>query len=219
MKKMTSWLLMLIVTTAVHGQVIEDVQCINKFSETRFVTLLSDKTLWWSVGGTGWQQIPLTGLPAKSSIKSIDVYAKFTGSNKNTRLVAVLDDNTIWWYADGTGWDEVPLAGLPKNAVIKMLKPYVKFTGLGAADTRFIVVLDNNSMWWFALNEEWKPLKTEGLPSHYEITGIGTYQKVGMVGTETRYIITLSDQSVWWYLRRKEMAATGVEGVAGECIV
>jgi len=186
------------------GQSIEDVKGLGKISETKLVSLLSDHSIWWSPEGKAWQKVPLQGLPANSSMKLIEVYVKFAGTNKNTRLVAVLEDNSMWWYADGGSWEKISTAGLPKNAVVKIFKPYVKTGSFGSLDTRFVVVLDNNTMWWYALDEPWRPVSSEGLPAGYVITNLGSYQKVGMMGTETRYMLTLSDNSVWWFAEGKK---------------
>jgi hypothetical protein len=181
--------------------------------QTKFVSMLSDHSVWWSAEGSNWEKIPTKGLPADKNIRLIDVYVKFSMSKKNARLVAVLDDNTMWWCLEGESWEKISGAGLPQNAPIKFFKPYVKGGSMGSMDTRFIAILDNNTMWWYSLGDPWKQVSTSGLPVNYVVTGIGTYQKVGMMGTETRYVITLADNTVWWYADGKKWQQLESEGL------
>jgi hypothetical protein len=195
------------------SQVIENVQGISMLGQTKFVSMLSDHSIWWSSEGSSWEKVPVKGLPADKKIKLIDVYVKFSLSKKNARLVAVLDDNTMWWCLEGESWEKISGAGLPANANIKFFKPYVKGSSMGSMDTRFIAVLDNNTMWWYSLGDPWKEVSAKGLPDNYVVTGIGTYQKMGMMGTETRYVITLADNTVWWYADGKKWQQLENEGL------
>jgi len=201
MKKKLLFVLSLVLSFATafsQGKSIEEVQCLPKLSQTTFVTLLSDNTVWWSANGSGWQKVPATGLPANSKIRMINVYTKPSLGNKSSRLVVLLEDNTMWWYTDGDPWEKLSSTGLPKNAVMKILQPYVKYGAMGFGDTRFVALLEDNTMWWYAVNKEWETVPSEGLPSKYVVTGFGTYQKSAMMGTDTRYVITLADNSLWW---------------------
>ena len=202
-----------LISVIAKSQAIEEVQGISLLGQTKFVSLLSDHSLWWSAEGKAWEKITAKGLPADKNVKLIDVYVKFSLSKKNARLVAILDDNTMWWCLEGESWEKISGAGLPNNAKIKFFKPYVKSSGMGAMDTRFIAVLDNNTMWWYALEQPWKQVSSAGLPANYVVTGIGTYQKVAMMGTETRYLITLSDNTIWWYADGKKWQQLEGEGL------
>ena len=204
MKKYSLFLLYsLFLIQSASAQHIQDVQAYSKTDGSRFVALLSDQTIWWYTEQTGWQKVPTTGLPANSAIKYFNSYVKLTLSAKNTRLVVVLKDNSMWWYADGDKWERIPDTGLPRNASVKIFRPYVKFGSMGGVDTRFLLILDDNTMWWYANEESWKPVATQGLPRNYDVRFFGTYQKAGMMGSETRYLVILADQSIWWYADNK----------------
>ena len=111
--------------------------------ETRFVTVLSDNTIWWADPAlVQWNKVATNNLPAKFEIKRFAAYVKPSG---DTRYAVVLADNSIWWAdpADGN-WNNVAATNLPAKVNLRDFSAYVKSNG----ETRFAVVLDNNTMWW-----------------------------------------------------------------------
>jgi hypothetical protein len=120
----------------------------------------------------------------------------------------------MYWYAAGKGWERIESSGLAQKS-IRYFRAYVKNSGIANIETRFLAVMDDNSMYWFAPNSPWKSVTSEGLPANYVVTGVGTYQKRGLMSTatETRYVITLADGSLWWYGGGKKWQKVDAEGL------
>src|SRR6266478_6134822 len=121
MRKITVIALLLFASFVSNSQTIDDVQAYYKLGGTRFLSLLSDHSLWWYSESTNWQKVSMKGLP-ESPVKFLDVYLKMSVGSADTRLVAVLQDNSIWWYADGASWEKVSTSGLPSTSPIKIFK-------------------------------------------------------------------------------------------------
>lgn len=187
-----------------QGKNVEDVFCmITDGEKPRFVTLLSDNTVWWSINGGTWTQISNTGLPEGRKIKMID---------GNSTAIAVLDDNTLWTYIPGKAWSSLSSAGLPKDGIVKLLKVYLKYT-LSSAVPRCIVILEDNTAWWLLPGKPWQSVPVAGLPDQYVINDWGVYQKTGSFGYETRCLVTLSDNTVWWYADGKKWQKLDTSGM------
>lgn len=193
---------------------IQDIECVNKLGGTRFVSLLSDNTVWWSAADDSWNEIPKVGLPTDKKIASIHVYLKLSLLSGDSTLIAVLDDSTLWWFNENK-WELIPNKSLKPDTKIKMFRPYVKFTGMmGSTETRFFMLSNDNKLWWSTTDDNFKPIDKSGLPENVEIANISTYQKFGMMGnSETRYVITLADNTVWWYAEGKKWEKTETEGL------
>ncbi|WP_284652836.1 hypothetical protein [Flavobacterium terrisoli] len=213
MKKLFILLAFISIGTSWSQKSIQDIECITKLGGTRFVTLLSDNSVWWSVAEEPWSEVPRTGLPTDKKIASIHVYLKLNLLSADSTLIAVLDDSTLWWFNDNK-WESIPNKSIKPDTKIKMFKPYVKFGSFGGTETRFFMLSSDNTLWWSAPDENFKPIDKSGLPANVEITNISTYQKFGMMGgSETRYVVTLADNTVWWYADGKKWEKTETDGL------
>lgn len=190
--------LLFICSLLANAQSIKSIQAYYKMDGTRYISLLSDNTLWWFSSGKQWQQIPQKNLPLQP-IKFLDAFVRIGFGDNETRVVTVLEDNSIWWYADGEDWNQVNTTTLPKESSIKEFKSYLKPGAMGISESRLIVVLNDNSIWWYALGKKWEQVSAKGMPENAEIKFLRTYQKLGTMSSETRFVVVLNDNSLWWF--------------------
>ena len=47
-----------LISVIAKSQVIENVQGISMLGQTKFVSMLSDHSVWWSTEGSSWEKIP-----------------------------------------------------------------------------------------------------------------------------------------------------------------
>jgi hypothetical protein len=192
---------------------IQDIECINKVGGTRFVTLMSDNSVWWSIADDSWSEVSRNGLPTDKKIASVHVYLKYGIVSADSTLIAILDDSSMWWFNEGK-WELVKNKTIQPGAKVKIMKPYVKFGSFGSTETRFFMLCDDNTLWWAAPEDNYKKIDKSGLPDNLEITNISTYQKFGMMGdTETRYVISLADNTIWWYADGKKWQKVEMDGL------
>jgi len=135
------------------------IKCLTAYArpdgETRYVTVLTDNTIWWYAPGYPWQPSPTEGLPTGFNIEHFAAYVKADG----TRYVVVLTDNTIWWYAPGYTWIQGSIEGLPTGFDIQTFRAYNK-----DGETRYVVTLHDNTIWWHAPGHPWVRSQMDGLP-------------------------------------------------------
>lgn len=191
-------LLFILNSLSLNAQDIKSVQAYFKLDGTRYLSLLSDNSIWWFASGDKWQEIPKQNLP-KKTIKHIDAFVKIGLGSYETRIITVLEDNSIWWYAKEGDWQQVDNSGLPTNLSIKDFKSYVKIGSMGSTESRIILVLEDNTIWWYALGKKWGKVAANGMPENSSIKFLRTYQKIGMMSSETRFVAVLNDNSVWWF--------------------
>lgn len=197
-KLSVSIVLLFFCTLFANAQSIKSIQAYFKVDGPRYISLLSDNTLWWFAKESQWQQIPQKNLPLQP-IKFLDAFVRVGFGDYDTRVITVLEDNSIWWYADGEDWNKVNTSTLPKERSIKDFKSYLKIANIGSGEALLMVVLDDNSIWWYAQGKKWKQVRAKGMPENAEIKFLRTYQKTGMMGNETRFVVVLNDNSLWWF--------------------
>lgn len=184
-------------------------------SETRFVAVLQDKSIWWFAPNKNWEPVPMKDFPKDDSVIFLRTYQKMGMMGSDTRYVVKLKSNEIWW-CDGSKWKKFEENGLPKNQAFKQFEIYMKPSGALSSlqEGRFVAVLENESIWWCAVSgKSWTKLDTKGLPEAYKIKSLKAYQKYGGLTGETRLLILLEDGSLWWYAYGKSWTAVPMKGL------
>jgi hypothetical protein len=183
-------------------------------SESRFLALMNNNTMWWHSLGDPWKQIPSETLPAGDSVRYLRAYYK-PGMIGGTRCIAKLKSNELWWF-DGAKWKKFECPGRPGTEPFKHFEVYAKRAGSYGVEEggRIVAVLEDNSIWWCTVDgKSWSPMDTKGLPDGFQVRYLKSYQKNTGYTCETRLIVLLEDGSMWWYANGNGWEKVPMEGL------
>lgn len=191
-------------------------------SQTRFVAVLDDNSIWWFAPGEEWESVSLKDLPQGKQIRFLRTYQKAGTMGTDTRYVVQLDDNMLWWF-DGKKWHELETKGMPAGKPFKQFEIFSKNNSqnmMMSQQGRMIAVLEDQSIWWLATNDrdkDWERLPdNRGLPAGYRIRSMECYVKNDGMTNEVRFMALLEDGSMWWYALRKGWAPVPTNGLPGK---